>query len=183
MSVSFVRSRKPCGHLLVSNSPEIASIFPTTNWHGIGANTLVLPWRKSRRQSQRLATTLKLYRKSSALRNDVIRDETVAAFHSTAESLYCVSIAGGTGRDRRTFETDCTVPFRNGTLDYRVRCSAFCLCRQFVGRGETFQNREAKIVDTPLVRSTVEMLDVSARKNEPMVAIEIWKTPNKPSVC
>ena len=42
---------------------------------------------------------------------------------------------------------------------------------------------EAKIVDTPLVRSTVEMVDVSARKNEPMVAIEIWKTPNKSPVC
>jgi hypothetical protein len=153
-------SGKPCGHLLVSNSLEIASIFPTTNWRGIGANILVSPRRKSRPQWQRSATTLKPYRKSFALRNGAKRDETMAAFHSAAESLYCISIAGSTGRDSRTFETDCTIHFRKGILDYRVCGNAFCLCRQFVGRGETFQNCKAKIIDTALVRSTMEKIDV-----------------------
>ncbi|MGB9157058.1 MAG: hypothetical protein WCB20_11240, partial [Chthoniobacterales bacterium] len=60
-----------------------------------------------------------------------------------------------------------------GSLDYRIVCNAFCLCRQSVGRGETFQNCEAKIDDTALVCGTVEMVDVSATKNEPVVAIEI----------
>jgi hypothetical protein len=95
------------------------------------------------------------------------------AFHSAAEPFYCISIARSTIRDSRTFEADCTIRFREGTLDYRGGCDALCLCRQFVGRGETFQNCEAKIIDSALVRSAVEMVDVSPRKNETMVAIGI----------
>jgi hypothetical protein len=58
-------------------------------------------------------------------------------------------------------------------LDYWIGCYAFCLCRQFVGRGETFQNCEAKTIVTALVRGSVEMVDVSAAKNKQVVAIEI----------
>ena len=50
-------------------------------------------------------------------------------------------------------------------------CNPFCLCGQFVGGGETFQNCEAKTIVTALVRGSVELVHVSAAKNEPVVAI------------
>jgi hypothetical protein len=49
-------------------------------------------------------------------------------------------------------------------LDYRIVCNPFCLCGQFVGRGATFQNCEAKTIVTALVCGSVEMVDVSAAK-------------------
>jgi hypothetical protein len=75
------------------------NISNETNQSVIGANILVLARRKSRRLSQRLATTQRLCRRSFALRKREKRHETVVAFHSSAKSLCCVGITCSTDRD------------------------------------------------------------------------------------
>jgi len=67
-------------------------------------------------------------------------------------------------------------------LDYRIVCSAFCVCRQFVGPGETFQSCEAKTIVNAMVRGSVEMVDVSFTKNQTVVAIEASKIQKRSPV-
>jgi hypothetical protein len=67
-------------------------------------------------------------------------------------------------------------------LDYRVGDGAFCVCRQFVGGGETFQSCEAKTNVNALVRGNLEMVDVSFTKNQTMVAIEVSKIQKRSPV-
>jgi len=67
-------------------------------------------------------------------------------------------------------------------LDYRVFDGAFCVCRQFVGSGETFQSCEAETDVNALVRGNLEMVDVSFTENQTMVAIEASKIQKRSPV-
>jgi hypothetical protein len=109
--------------------------------------------------------------KQLALKTDWKTDETHATFHSTSKSVSLAGFASNPCCGSWTCEIDRTGYFRQGTLAYRITRNGLCLCRQFVCRGQAFQNHEAELAEAAVVRRNLAVVYFSRCQNAQILAI------------